>query len=264
MLHEAKAIKARINEIRNEKSLKQSDFANSIGLSQSGYATLLARDGTSQRLKTLALAVETVYGIRHEWILCGDGPKQKGTQKHLGPLQRIQLKVLSAAGIAPELKSEAFRMMVTNSADGILLGLMMQSLATSRNIKDRGAPTDLLDRMENDRLQANELLNQFDRAFEKICQKLSPDEQMVMVCAVFDELKEMKVNPLESLKDKDSRSRVEMELTGLVEKIDQIRKLTKSNVDVEKWLKQPILDENRTIPEPAPGWKREIYSGDKK
>ena len=55
--------------IRLDKNLKQLEFADSIGLSQSGYSTLMGRDGTSQRLKTLALAIEAVYGFRHEWIL---------------------------------------------------------------------------------------------------------------------------------------------------------------------------------------------------
>ena len=69
-------IKARINRIRLDKNLKQLEFADSIGLSQSGYSTLMGRDGTSQRLKTLALAIEAVYGFRHEWILTGEEPKQ--------------------------------------------------------------------------------------------------------------------------------------------------------------------------------------------
>ena len=57
-------IKARINRIRLDKNLKQLEFADSIGLSQSGYSTLMGRDGTSQRLKTLALAIEAVYGFK--------------------------------------------------------------------------------------------------------------------------------------------------------------------------------------------------------
>ena len=71
-----RAIKARINRIRLDKNLKQLEFADSIGLSQSGYSTLMGRDGTSQRLKTLALAIEAVYGFRHERILTGEEPKQ--------------------------------------------------------------------------------------------------------------------------------------------------------------------------------------------
>jgi transcriptional regulator with XRE-family HTH domain len=127
-------IKARINRIRLDKNLKQLEFADSIGLSQSGYSTLIVRDGTSQRLKTLALAIEAVYGFRHEWILTGEEPKQKGAQKHLEPVQRVQLDILNQDGIAPELKAESLKLMVLNLAHGVLLGMMMRSLRHSRNI----------------------------------------------------------------------------------------------------------------------------------
>ena len=233
-------IKARINGIRLDKNLKQLEFADSIGLSQSGYSTLMGRDGTSQRLKTLALAIEAVYGFRHEWILTGEEPKQKGTQKHLEPVQRVQLDILNQDGIAPELKAESLKMMVLNQAHGVLLGMMMISLRHSRNIQNRGAPKKILDKYEQNRIKANELLNKFDIAFEEGCNKLDPQEQIVLVCEVYVELHQIKYNCLQSIGDDVSKSKVGGILNGLVEIIELIRELTKYDDKYDKLPKETL------------------------
>ena len=233
-------IKARINRIRLDKNLKQLEFADSIGLSQSGYSTLMGRNGTSQRLKTLALAIEAVYGFRHEWILTGEEPKQKGTQKHLEPVQRVQLDILDQDGIAPELKAESLKMMVLNQAHGVLLGMMMISLRHSRNIQNRGAPKKILDKYEQNRIKANELLNKFDIAFEEGCNKLDPQEQIVLVCEVYVELQQIKYNCLQSIGDDVSKSKVDGILNGLVEIIELIRELTKYDDKYDKLPKETL------------------------
>ena len=242
-------IKARINRIRLDKNLKQLEFADSIGLSQSGYSTLMGRDGTSQRLKTLALAIEAVYGFRHEWILTGEEPKQKGTQKHLEPVQRIQLDILNQDGVAPELKAESLKMMVLNQAHGVLLGMMMISLRHSRNIQNRGAPKKILDKYEQNRIKANELLNKFDIAFEEGCNKLDPQEQIVLVCEVYVELHQIKYNCLQSIGDDVSKSKVGGILNGLVEIIELIRELTKYDDKYDKLPKEtsPKPDELKKV-----------------
>ena len=245
-------IKARINRIRLDKNLKQLEFADSIGLSQSGYSTLMGRDGTSQRLKTLALAIEAVYGFRHEWILTGEEPKQKGTQKHLEPVQRVQLDILDQDGIAPELKAESLKMMVLNQAHGVLLGMMMISLRHSRNIQNRGAPKKILDKYEQNRIKANELLNKFDIAFEEGCNKLDPQEQIVLVCEVYVELQQIKYNCLQSIGDDVSKSKVGGILNGLVEIIELIRELTKYDDKYDKLPKEtlPKPDELKKVAKP--------------
>jgi len=242
-------IKARINRIRLDKNLKQLEFADSIGLSQSGYSTLMGRDGTSQRLKTLALAIEAVYGFRHEWILTGEEPKQKGTQKHLEPVQRVQLDILNQDGIAPELKAESLKLMVLNLAHGVLLGMMMISLRHSRNIQNRGAPKKILDKYEQNRIKANELLNKFDIAFEEGCNKLDPQEQIVLVCEVYVELHQIKYNCLQSIGDDVSKSKVGGILNGLVEIIELIRELTKYDDKYDKLPKEtsPKPDELKKV-----------------
>ena len=242
-------IKARINRIRLDKNLKQLEFADSIGLSQSGYSTLMGRDGTSQRLKTLALAIEAVYGFRHEWILTGEEPKQKGTQKHLEPVQRVQLDILNQDGIAPELKAESLKLMVLNLAHGVLLGMMMISLRHSRNIQNRGAPKKILDKYEQNRIKANELLNKFDIAFEEGCNKLDPQEQIVLVCEVYVELQQIKYNCLQSIGDDVSKSKVDGILNGLVEIIELIRELTKYDDKYDKLPKEtlPKPDELKNV-----------------
>ena len=233
-------IKARINRIRLDKNLKQLEFADSIGLSQSGYSTLMGRDGTSQRLKTLALAIEAVYGFRHEWILTGEEPKQIGTQKHLEPVQRVQLDILNQDGIAPELKAESLKLMVLNLAHGVLLGMMMISLRHSRNIQNRGASKKILDKYEQNRIKANELLNKFDIAFEEGCNKLDPQEQIVLVCEVYVELQQIKYNCLQSIGDDVSKSKVGGILNGLVEIIELIRELTKYDDKYDKLPKETL------------------------
>jgi len=233
-------IKARINRIRLDKNLKQLEFADSIGLSQSGYSTLMGRDGTSQRLKTLALAIEAVYGFRHEWILTGEEPKQIGTQKHLEPVQRVQLDILNQDGIAPELKAESLKLMVLNLAHGVLLGMMMISLRHSRNIQNRGASKKILDKYEQNRIKANELLNKFDIAFEEGCNKLDPQEQIVLVCEVYVELQQIKYNCLQSIGDDVSKSKVDGILNGLVEIIELIRELTKYDDKYDKLPKETL------------------------
>ncbi|SVB04620.1 uncharacterized protein METZ01_LOCUS157474 [marine metagenome] len=233
-------IKARINRIRLDKNLKQLEFADSIGLSQSGYSTLMGRDGTSQRLKTLALAIEAVYGFRHEWILTGEEPKQKGTQKHLEPVQRVQLDILNQDGIAPELKAESLKLMVLNLAHGVLLGMMMISLRHSRNIQNRGASKKILEKYEQNRIKANELLNKFDIAFEEGCNKLDPQEQIVLVCEVYVELQQIKYNCLQSIGDDVSKSKVGGILNGLVEIIELIRELTKYDDKYDKLPKETL------------------------
>ena len=242
-------IKARINRIRLDKNLKQLEFADSIGLSQSGYSTLMGRDGTSQRLKTLALAIEAVYGFRHEWILTGEEPKQIGTQKHLEPVQRVQLDILNQDGIAPELKAESLKLMVLNLAHGVLLGMMMISLRHSRNIQNRGAPKKILDKYEQNRIKANELLNKFDIAFEEGCNKLDPQEQIVLVCEVYVELQQIKYNCLQSIGDDVSKSKVDGILNGLVEIIELIRELTKYDDKYDKLPKEtsPKPDELKKV-----------------
>ena len=233
-------IKARINRIRLDKNLKQLEFADSIGLSQSGYSTLMGRDGTSQRLKTLALAIEAVYGFRHEWILTGEEPKQIGTQKHLEPVQRVQLDILNQDGIAPELKAESLKLMVLNLAHGVLLGMMMISLRHSRNIQNRGASKKILDKYEQNRIKANELLNKFDIAFEEGCNKLDPQEQIVLVCEVYVELQQIKYNCLQSIGDDVSKSKVGGILNDLVEIIELIRELTKYDDKYDKLPKETL------------------------
>jgi len=240
-------IKARINRIRLDKNLKQLEFADSIGLSQSGYSTMMGRDGTSQRLKTLALAIEAVYGFRHEWILNGEEPKQQGTQKHLEPLQRLQLDILDQDGIAPELKADSLKMMVSNQAHGVLLGMMMKSLSHSRNIQNRGAPKNILDKYEQNRIKANELLNKFDIDLEEGCNKLNPQEQIVLVCDVYVELQKLKYNSIQSIGDEVSRSEVMSILSGLKEIIIQIRELTKSDDEYVKFTKEAFLAPDKSV-----------------
>ena len=63
----------RLQWIRQQVGLNHKDFALSIGLSPSGYHTLLSRG--SKVSHPQALAVEAVHGYCAKWILTGDKPK---------------------------------------------------------------------------------------------------------------------------------------------------------------------------------------------
>jgi len=67
------SIMERIDFVRVVEGLDQRSFAVSIGYTQSGYSTLKKR-GIKHRnqMKTVALALEAVYGVDHNWILTGE------------------------------------------------------------------------------------------------------------------------------------------------------------------------------------------------
>jgi hypothetical protein len=150
------------------------------------------------------------------------------------------LDILNQDGVAPELKAESLKMMVLNQAHGVLLGMMMISLRHSRNIQNGGAPKKILDKYEQNRIKANELLNKFDIAFEEGCNKLDPQEQIVLVCEVYVELQQIKYNCLQSIGDDVSKSKVGGILNGLVEIIELIRELTKYDDKYDKLPKETL------------------------
>ena len=67
------SIMERIDFVRFVERMDQIPFATSIGYTQSGYSTL-KKNGIKHRnqMKTVALAIETVYGVDHKWILTGE------------------------------------------------------------------------------------------------------------------------------------------------------------------------------------------------
>jgi hypothetical protein len=157
------------------------------------------------------------------------------------------LDILDQDGIAPELKADSLKMMVSNQAHGVLLGMMMKSLSHSRNIQNRGAPKNILDKYEQNRIKANELLNKFDIDLEEGCNKLNPQEQIVLVCDVYVELQKLKYNSIQSIGDEVSRSEVMSILSGLKEIIIQIRELTKSDDEYVKFTKEAFLAPDKSV-----------------
>lgn len=63
----------RLIQVRKELGLNQTDFANPIGLTQSGLSAIELE--TAPLRRTVALAIETAYGFRHQWLLYGKLPK---------------------------------------------------------------------------------------------------------------------------------------------------------------------------------------------
>jgi len=85
--------KNRIRIVFEEKKLTQQKFAEDIGMSQSGFATLMTGEGKVS--KTLALAIEVKHGYRADWIETGEGEKKSITASMTNPISNM---ILSIAG----------------------------------------------------------------------------------------------------------------------------------------------------------------------
>ena len=238
MKQEDKERLKRVQKVFNEKKVSGRKFAGSIGLQPGSGAKLLG--GITKLTKTLARSIELEYGYRANWLYYGEEPEKVDPLEKLDPIQRIQLDILNQDGVAPELKAESLKMMVLNQAHGVLLGMMMISFRHSINIQTRGAPNKILDKYEQNRIKANELLNKFDIAFKEGCNKLDPQEQIVLVCEVYVELQQIKYNCLQSIGDDVSKSKVGGILDGLVEIIELIRELTKYDDKYDKLPKETL------------------------
>ena len=241
----------RVQKVFNEKKVSGRKFAGSIGLQPGSGAKLLG--GITKLTKTLARSIELEYGYRANWLYYGEEPEKVDPLEKLDPIQRIQLDILKQGGVAPELKAESLKMMVSNQAHGVLLGMMMISLRHSRNIQDSVVPKNVLDKYEKNRIKANELLNKFDIAFEEGCNKLNPQEKIVLVCDVYVELQQLKYNCIQSIGDDVSRSEVMSILSGLIGIIRQIRELTKSEDDYEKSSNEELLAPDKPVKVVAKG-----------
>ena len=68
----------RLIKLRKELGLNQTDFANSIGLTQSGLSSLELGGIPLRRM--MALAIEAVYGVRHQWLLHGILPQKNNAR----------------------------------------------------------------------------------------------------------------------------------------------------------------------------------------
>jgi transcriptional regulator with XRE-family HTH domain len=84
----------RLQWVRQKVGLNHKDFARSIGLSPSGYHTLLSRGSKVSRPQTLA--IEAVHGIRAEWILTGEGLRQADARERLDVADQAMLESIEA------------------------------------------------------------------------------------------------------------------------------------------------------------------------
>ena len=251
MKQEDKERLKRVQKVFNEKKVSGRKFAGSIGLQPGSGAKLLG--GITKLTKTLARSIELEYGYRANWLYYGEEPEKVDPLEKLDPIQRIQLDILNQDGVAPELKAESLKVMVLNQAHGVLLGMMMISLRHSRNIQNSGVPKNILDKYEQNRIKANKLLNKFDIDLEEGCNKLNPQEKIVLVCDVYVELQQLKYNCIQSIGDDVSRSEVMSILSGLIEIIRQIRELTKSEDDYEKSSNEELLAPDKPVKVVAKG-----------
>ena len=70
--HRMDSPKGRLKTICKEKRITQKEFADLVGMSLRGFATVLS--GKVKVSKTLALAVEAQLGYKADWILTGEEP----------------------------------------------------------------------------------------------------------------------------------------------------------------------------------------------
>ena len=66
----AKTPSQRMEMIREERNLTKSDFAKSIGLTPTGYQSMIGRDSVQE---SVAIATEYRHGFNSKWILTGNG-----------------------------------------------------------------------------------------------------------------------------------------------------------------------------------------------
>jgi hypothetical protein len=83
---------SRLMEVRFRSGLNQGDFAQSLGMSPTGFSTMIARDAKVS--KTLAMACELAYGYRTDWILTGEGPERAAASAHLDTEALVKLELL--------------------------------------------------------------------------------------------------------------------------------------------------------------------------
>ena len=60
----------RVEMIREERNMSKAAFAKSIGMTPTGYQTMIGRDSVQE---SVALAAEYRHGFCSKWILTGDG-----------------------------------------------------------------------------------------------------------------------------------------------------------------------------------------------
>ena len=60
----------RVEMIREERNMSKAAFAKSIGMTPTGYQTMIGRDSVQE---SVALATEYRHGFCSKWILTGDG-----------------------------------------------------------------------------------------------------------------------------------------------------------------------------------------------
>ena len=250
----------RVQKVFNEKKVSGRKFAGSIGLQPGSGAKLLG--GITKLTKTLARSIELEYGYRANWLYYGEEPEKVDPLEKLDPIQRVKLEILDSGGNNPEQKVDFIKTMVDQDLNVTLLVMMLRSRDISKNVERRGAKAKLLNRLKININDANEIYKKLIQDFDGCGANLSSREQIVLYCAVYAELHEMVVDPLEVLEDTDSLAKVKEELAGMVEKINQIRELIAADKETEAWLKKPFTQDYWPIPEPKDGWKRKIGHGD--
>lgn len=83
----------RIKQILKENTLKQKQFASTIGVSES-YISKLLKDPEIRLSQSLAILIEEKYGYNAKWILDGTDPKFKQISKNKS-LSEIHQKALA-------------------------------------------------------------------------------------------------------------------------------------------------------------------------
>jgi hypothetical protein len=260
MKQEDKERLKRVQKVFNEKKVSGRKFAGSIGLQPGSGAKLLG--GITKLTKTLARSIELEYGYRANWLYYGEEPEKVDPLEKLDPIQRVKLEILDSGGNNPEQKVDFIKTMVDQDLNVTLLVMMLRSRDISKNVKRRGAKAKLLNLLKSNINDANEIYKKLIQDFDRCGANLSSREQIVLYCAVYAELHEMVVDPLEVLEDTDSLAKVKEELAGMVEEINRIRELIAADKETEAWLKKPFTQDYWPIPEPKDGWKRKIGHGD--
>lgn len=93
--HELPPPARRLDEVITEMGLNRKEFAERLGMSPSGFRCIFQKG--VKVTTVMAKAIECEFGINHQWLLNGEGPKNKRQRINLNN-HKNKVELLSATG----------------------------------------------------------------------------------------------------------------------------------------------------------------------
>lgn len=234
-------VKRRVDEVRRTLGMTQAAFADSIGMTQSGYATLIRREGPKVRkgkaLKTLALAIEAAHGFRHQWLLTGEGERRTGEAERLNDAEQTLLHlVFDGRFVSLEDRNEAIFNLVRAAIQGRLLSDYLRYTSMIEMFERRGAVSKgTLKEMQRNLNESSNLRSKYFGKLLRFRERLGEEvDFFVLLLDLFARWQRLDYRPLKLLED-DPGYRVMEKASGELSKLlDQARRLVTPDDELQK------------------------------